>query len=215
VRIVVTRPAGRGAVLARRLEELGHEVVSCPLVRTLPVGPARVDLSAYDWLVLTSRTAVEELARRASGRWPRVAAVGPGTAEELRRRGVEPALVAAEHTQEGLLAELPRRTGRVLFAGAEEARPLLADELGAEVVVLYRTARLRPETFPDAELVVLASASAAEAYGALGCDAPAVTIGPRTTAAARAAGVRVVAEAGTHDLDRLVAAVERASLPAR
>jgi uroporphyrinogen-III synthase len=144
-----------------------------------------------------------------------VAVIGPATAEELRRRGVEPALIAATSTQEGLLAELARPAGRVLFAGAEDARPLLAEELNADVVVLYRTERLRPDRFPEADLVVLASGSAAEAYGALGAPAPAVSIGPQTTASALAAGVRVVAEADTHDADGLAAAVERASLPAR
>ena len=212
MRVVVTRPEGRGSELADRLRALGHEVVSCPLVRTHPVGPDRIDLSRYEWVVLTSRTAVEELIRRAHAAWPRVAAIGPGTADELTRRGVEPALVAATSTQEGLLAELPRPVGRVLFAGAEDARPVLAEQLDADVLVLYRTERLRPDRFPEADLVVLASGSAAEAYGAVGARAPAVSIGPQTTASASAAGVRVIAEAETHDVDGLVGAVERASL---
>jgi uroporphyrinogen-III synthase len=40
-----------------------------------------------------------------------------------------------------------------------------------------------------------------------------VSIGPETTRAARAAGVSVVDEAEPHDLDGLVAAVERAASP--
>lgn len=215
MRVVVTRPEVRAAELAERLAALGHQVESCPLVRTDPIGPGRVDLAAYDWVVLTSRTAVTELAGRAVGAWPRVAAVGPGTAQELRARGIEPAVVASVSTQEGLLAALPRPAGRVLFAGAEDARPLLARELAADVVSLYRTVRLRPARFPTADLVVLASASAARAYGELGACAPAVSIGPQTTAAAQAAGVTVVAEAPTHDVDGLVTAVQRASLPPR
>ena len=59
---------------------------------------------------------------------------------------------------------------------------------------------------------MLASASAAEAFGALALELPAVSIGPETTRAARAAGVRVVEEAETHDLDGLVAAVARAAV---
>ena len=212
MRLVVTRPEGREQELVARLAAAGHEVVWCPLVRTEPVGPARVDLTPYDWVVLTSRTAAAELARRAEGRWPPVAVVGPGTAAELRAHGVEPAVVADVSTQEGMLDALPRPAGHVLFAGAEDARPLLADALGADVVVLYRTLELRPRAFPPADLVLLASASAARAYGALGSGPPAVSIGPQTSAAARAAGVDVVGEAETHDVDGLVAAVERASL---
>jgi uroporphyrinogen-III synthase len=145
------------------------------------------------------------------GRPGRIAAIGPGTAAALRQAGLEPALVPATATQEGLLAELPRPVGRVLFAGAEDARTLLADELGADVVPLYRTVELDPSDFPDADLVVLASASAARAYAALGRSTPAISIGPQTSEAARAAGVVLAAEAPTHDLDGLVAAVATAA----
>jgi uroporphyrinogen III methyltransferase/synthase len=206
VRIVVTRPRARAAELVARLEALGHEVAVCPLVETVPLGEAPVDVEGYDWVVITSRTGAEELRRRLRGRPRRVAAIGEATAAAFG--GAD--LVPAVSTQEGLLAELPRPAGRVLFAGAEEARRLLADELGADVVPLYRTRRLAPPDFPrDADLVVLASASAAEAYGALGVSTPAVSIGPQTTAAARAAGVRIRVEAKTHDVDGLVEAVER------
>ena len=54
---------------------------------------------------------------------------------------------------------------------------------------------------------MLASGSAARSFAELGADIPAVTIGPQTTEAAEEAGLRVVAEAETHDLDGLVAAV--------
>jgi uroporphyrinogen-III synthase len=40
---------------------------------------------------------------------------------------------------------------------------------------------------------------------------PVVSIGPQTTAAAHRAGMQVVAEARTHDLDGLVAAVAEAA----
>jgi uroporphyrinogen-III synthase len=58
---------------------------------------------------------------------------------------------------------------------------------------------------------VLASPSAARAFAELGASIPAVSIGPETTAAAQAAGLRVVREAQTHDLDGLVEAVQAAS----
>jgi len=110
-------------------------------------------------------------------------------------------------TQEGLLAELPRPAGSILFAGAEDARRLLVDELDADFAPLYRTVQLCPEP-PEAEVAVLASASAARALGALDALLPAVSIGPQTTSAARAAGVRIVAEATTHDVKGLADAVE-------
>jgi uroporphyrinogen-III synthase len=99
----------------------------------------------------------------------------------------------------------------VLYAGAEDARRLLVDELGADFVALYRTRKVRPEEPLQGDLVVLASASAARAYGELDAAIRAISIGPETTAAAKDAGVDVVGEARTHDLDGLVDAVLAAS----
>jgi uroporphyrinogen-III synthase len=58
---------------------------------------------------------------------------------------------------------------------------------------------------------VLASASAARAFGRLGADIPAISIGPLTTQAAREAGVEVVREAATHDVAGLLAAIGSAA----
>jgi uroporphyrinogen III methyltransferase/synthase len=157
--------------------------------------------------VVTSRVGAGELVRRLRGTPSRLAAIGPGTAAELREHGLEPDLVPRVSTQEGLLAELPRPSGRVLFAGAERARRLLVEELAADFVPLYRTRELRPAEPLQADLVVLASPSAARAFGALGLDIPAVSIGPETSLAAREAAVRIVGEAPTQDLDGLVRAV--------
>jgi uroporphyrinogen-III synthase len=157
VRIAVT--GTERAELARRLEALGHEVEICPLVEIELLGPDEVDVSGYDWVVVTSRNGARELVRRMRGSPARIAAIGPGTAEELPRVDLVPQV----STQEGLVAELPRPAGRVLFAGAEGARRLLTDELGADFVPLYRTKELRPDAFPEVDLVVLASASAARA----------------------------------------------------
>ena len=186
-----------------RLEELGHDVVHCPLVEIEPLGDGPLDLSGYDWLVVTSVNGARELRRRMTGRPARIAAIGPATAATLG--GVD--LVPAVSTQEGLLAELPRPAGRVMFAGAEGARRLLVDELGADFVPLYRTTELVPAVAPEGDVVLLASASAARAFARLGVELPAISIGPQTTAAALAGGVEVVAEAETHDVAGLVAAV--------
>lgn len=203
MRVLLTRPEGRNEELAERLRAGGHEVEIEPLIATEPLGDDAVELEGYDWLVVTSVTAARELRRRGQGRARQVAAIGRATAAALG--GAD--LVPAVSTQEGLLAELPRPAGRVLFAAAEGARRLLPDELGADVVALYRTRELVPATLPAADVVVLASASAARAYGHLGVGLPAVSIGPETTAAAERAGVGVVREANTHDLDGLVDAL--------
>jgi uroporphyrinogen-III synthase len=210
VKVIVTRPRGQAGPLVSRLEELGHEVVECPLIEIEPFADP-VEVAGYDWLIVTSPNGARELVRRAQGPLPKVAAVGPGTAETLRELGVEPALVPRVSGQDGLLDEFPRPTGRVLFAAAEGARRGPVDELGADFVALYRTRLVQPQEPPDGDLVVLASGSAARAFAELGADVPVVTIGPQTTRVAESVGLRVVGEARTHDLDGLVEAVRLAS----
>ena len=208
MRVVVTRPRDQAGPLVRRLEELGHDVVECPLIEIESL-PGAVEVEGYDWVIVTSPNGARELVERASGELPNVAAVGPGTAETLRDLGVEPAFVPRVSSQDGLLAEFPRSAGRVLFAAAQGARRRPIEVLGADFVALYTTRLVRPTHPPEGDLVVLASGSAARSFAELDVDIPAVTIGPQTSEAARAAGLRVLAEAETHDLDGLVGAVNR------
>jgi len=208
VRVAVT---GTDERLAERLRTAGFEVVVAPLIRVEEIDGPPLDAERYDWVLVTSRNAVEPLLRRLDGRPNQFAAIGPGTAEALKAHGIEPAFVAERSTQEGLAEELPKPHGRVLHAAAEDARDVLVRELGAELVPLYRTVELGVASFPDADLVVLASASAARALAALRTDLACVSIGPVTSAEARGAGLEVVAEAESHDLDGLVAAVKLAA----
>jgi uroporphyrinogen III methyltransferase/synthase len=208
VRVVVT---GTDPRLGERLLTAGFEVVECPLIRIEPLDGPPVSAGDYDWLVLTSRHGVEQLFRRLEGPLPRVAVVGPGTAEALRAHGVEPDLVARRSTQEGLVEELPRSAGRVLFAGAEDARDLLVRKLHADFVPLYRTVGLAPDPFPDADLAVIASASAARALAETGARIPCVSIGPVASAEADLRGLEIAGEAETHDLEGLVRAVKLAA----
>ena len=208
MKVIVTRPRDQAGPLVARIEALGHEVVECPLIEIEPLdGPVGVE--GYEWVIVTSPNGARELIARAAGALPKVAAVGPGTAETLRELGVEPDFVPTISSQDGLLQEFPRPEGRVLFAAAEGARRRPIEELGADFVPLYRTRLVRPAEPPVGDLVVLASGSAARSFGELGTDIPVVSIGPQTTSAAEFAGLRVVAEAETHDLDGLVEAVSR------
>jgi uroporphyrinogen-III synthase len=205
MKVIVTRPRDQARPLVQRLEQLGAEVVECPLIEIEHTSDEPVDAAGYDWVIVTSPNGADELARRGVN-LPQIAAVGPGTAEALREHGLEPAFVPRESSQDGLLREFPRPAGRVLFVAAEGARREAIDALGADFVPLYRTRLLRPEP-PEGDVVVLASGSAARAYAGVGGDAPAVTIGPETSRVARSVGLQVAAEAATHDLDGLVAAV--------
>jgi uroporphyrinogen-III synthase len=197
MRVIVTREE-----LAPRVEALGHEAVLCQLIRTEPLGDEPLDLSPWDWVVVTSPTGARELGRRLVVPPAHLAAIGPATAAALREQGLEPDLIPRVHTQEGLRDELPpgRRT---LLAAAEGAR---RDVLDAEFLPLYRTIELRPPA-PEGDLALLMSGSAARALAAAGARMPVVAIGPETAAQARAQGLDVVAVAETHDLDGLVDAL--------
>ena len=190
----------------------GFEPVLCPLLEIEPIDDGPIDLDGYDWVIVTSANGAVELARRRAGKLPRIAAIGEATAAALADHGLAADFIPSSASQEGLVAELPRPVGRALFVGAAGARTLLADELPADFRAAYRTVELTP-TPPAGDLVLLASASAARAWARLGGNGPVVTIGPQTTAAARAAGLDVVDEAKTQDVSGLVdsAAVWRAS----
>jgi uroporphyrinogen-III synthase len=208
VKVAVT---GTDERLAKRLRTAGFDVVEAPLIRIEELDGPPIDGERYDWILVTSRNAVGPLLRRLSGQPGKIAAIGPGTAEELRAHGIDPDFVAERSTQEGLAEELPAPRGRVLHAAAEDARDVLVRELGGESVPLYRTAAVGLRSFPDADLATIASASAARVLGGLRRDIPCVSIGPVTSAGARDAGLEVVAEAESHDLDGLVAAVKLAA----
>jgi uroporphyrinogen-III synthase len=199
VKIAVTRP--ELGDLGRRLQTLGHEVVHCPLIRIEPLSDDPLDLSAYEWVVVTSRNGARELARRLAVRPRRFAVIGPGTAAALREHGYEPDLVPRVHTQEGLRDELP--PGRTLLAAAEGAR---RDILDADFLALYRTHELDAAA-PEADVALIASPSAARALARSGARLPVVAIGPQTASAAREHGLEVVAVARDHGLDGLVEAV--------
>ena len=160
-RILVTRPRVQAGRLVGLLESYGAEALTLPTIQIAPPedwGPldeAIRSLHAFRWVVFTSVNGVaafrERLVRAGSdvrslaGRL--VAAIGPETAEALRRGGIEPDLVPAEYRAEGLIDALGARLDRgdaLLLVRATEAREVLPRELqarGVQVTVApaYRT----------------------------------------------------------------------------
>jgi len=208
MRVIVTRPRAQAEPLLTALRAEGFEPVACPVIDTEAIDDGPIDVSGYDWVIVTSANGAAELGARHLGELPRVAAVGETTAAALAARGIVVDFVPSLASQEGLLAELPRPVGRALFVGAERARRLLVDELPADFRAVYRTVELEPAP-PDGDLVLLTSASAAHAWAKLGATVPAITIGPQTSAAALAAGLTIVAEADTPDVAGLVDSAAR------
>lgn len=210
-RVLVTRAREESAQLLTALRDSGLDPITCPLIRIMEVPGRRLSASAFNWVAFTSRSGVRHGLARLDGPLPSVAAVGPGTEEALLEAGVAVDLVAQIHTQEGLAEALGGATGPVLFLGAADADSQLVEKIGATHVVVYRTVEVRVESVPDADLVALASASAARALSRVRRDIPCVAIGPSTSAAATAAGLHVIEEARSSNLDGLLEAVRLAA----
>src|SRR5919198_2660580 len=107
MKVVVTRPRNQAGPLVTRLEANGHEVLECPLIEIERSSDEPIDAAGYDWLIVTSPNGADEIARRGRN-LPRLAAVGPGTAERLREHGLHPDFVPRVSSQDGLVAEFPR-----------------------------------------------------------------------------------------------------------
>jgi uroporphyrinogen-III synthase len=204
MRVIVTRPRAQAEPLAAALRARDFDPVLFPVIEVEPLGDEPIDVRGYDWVIVTSANGAAELARRADGRPARIAAVGEATAAVLAEHGLHVDFVPSVASQDGLLAEFPRPVGRALFVGAEAARQTLVQRLPAEFRPVYRTLPTRVGDPPGGDLVLLASGSAARAWSELGSRVPAITIGPQTTKAARAAGVDVVGEAKAQSVQGLV-----------
>jgi len=209
-------------------------VLELPAIAIEPLPVELPDLATVTWLVFTSANGVDGFFARglaargldARALGPvRVAAIGPGTAAELARHGVTPDLVPDRFVAESLLEAFPPAlTGdRVLLARAEQARDVLPEGLerlgyAVEVLPVYRTvtadvdpgdlARVR-EGAVDA--VTFTSSSTVTNFCDLVGPLPeipaVVSIGPVTSATARARGLTVTTEAAPHTIDGLVAAL--------
>jgi uroporphyrinogen-III synthase len=164
-RIMVTRSRHQAQEFVRKIEALGGEAYSFPLVKMIPPrdsGPldeALHRLERFDWVVFTSPNGVRFFYERMialgvdSARLrAKLAAVGPKTAAELEEKGWPVAVVAGEYVGEGLLQSLSgelQAGEKVLLPRADIARKTLPEELrrlGLDVTEVDAY-----ETVPDGE----------------------------------------------------------------
>jgi uroporphyrinogen III methyltransferase/synthase len=245
--VAVTRARAQASGLAARLRELGAEVVETPAIRIEPrpvegeLREAIERIEDYSLVCVTSPNGVrllfDALATRGAAddtatarRDARalasatVAAIGPGTAAELARHGIQADVVPERFVAEALVEALegvPVEGRRVLVARAAEARDVLPEALrarGAEVddVAVYETVA---EPLTDAEragleratYVTFTSSSTVrflvESGARPGPAARIVSIGPVTSATAEEHGLTVDVEAERHDIEGLVEAL--------
>ncbi len=170
-KILITRPRERASRFAALLREEGAEPVEVPTIQIVPptswepLDRALMALHTYQWLVFTSVTGVQAFFGRfqAQNRLPEdlrglsICAIGPATADELRGRGVQVAVMPSEYRAEALVESLsafPLQDTRVLIPRAAVARDILPRALaerGAQVDVVeaYRTVLPSVDLAPD------------------------------------------------------------------
>ena len=201
-----------------------------------PLDRALASLACYDWLIFTSANGVRFFLERLDrsgcdlrNMRARLCAIGPATRAALERVHLKVDLMGREYVAEGLVAALAPYDlagKRVLLPRAAEARDLVPSELAqrgavVDVVEAYRT--VVPETAaaeareifggtrrPDC--ITFTSSSTVKNFVAVAGvrsleGVHAVSIGPITSGTARAAGIRVVAEAQPFTVDGLVNAI--------
>ena len=165
-RIVVTRRTGQVGKFAKRLAELGADVLEVPTIRiTLPtekdaIVDCLLELNAYDWLVFTSANGVTAFFDLFFKRFhdmrdiggARIAAVGPATAAKLRELHLQVDLQPEDATAKKLAAAFAKfetiENLKMCLLRAEVANrelPEALEGLGAIVddIAIYKTV---PET---------------------------------------------------------------------
>ena len=146
-KVVVTRPVELVSTMSERLRVLGAEVLEMPAIATVPVKDdeklfwAQEGIALYDWIAFTSPSGVriffDGLAEEGVDRrlvMADLAALGQGTARELRKYGYFADLVPEGATGEALghaLAEAAEPGSKILIPRARIGNPELVDILVA------------------------------------------------------------------------------------
>tara|TARA_R110000850_G_scaffold144887_4_gene266934 strand:- start:258 stop:1829 length:1572 start_codon:yes stop_codon:yes gene_type:complete len=195
------------------------------------------EVHTYDWLIFTSPNAVEyffeafdlirEDARAIGG--ARIAAVGPGTSAKLKEYRMATDLMPKDNLAEGLIEAFREEAGSIenttmLWVRAKETRDVLSEALDEAGVILdeaiaYQTVpetedptgavkRFREE---GADIITFTSSSTVEGFLDMGLDIPdevsIASIGPVTSKTLSESNYEPDAEAKSHDIPGLIAAV--------
>lgn len=239
-RVLITRAAEDCGAWAEALEKLGATAVAFPCIEcaTIDTHATRAQLArelpSTDWLVFTSKRGVAAFAGLNVTALPanvKVAAVGATTARAARTMLGRVDLVSERGTAADLADALKRAIAasgpapRLFIAVAKNADDTLERALRPAGAVctrldVYRTVPMSEQTPKravsslGADNVFLASPSAVTGFVnqvRLDSKPEVFTIGPSTTAAARAAGLDVTGEAPQPSLKGLLEAMRCAN----
>lgn len=218
------------------LAGLPVELHSVPVSRITPCQDAgelsriAAGLNGFDWILFTSANAVAVffslLPAPAVEPFPRIACVGPNTAEHVKKLGRRVDFVSPEHTGDGFADAFARMHGApppaVLLPRPEKMGSDLVGRLtraGVKVTecVIYRTEPLPPgqppvPAFTHTDLFVFMSPSGARHFcrrHAIPAHAPVFAIGATTAGTIRELGCANVNVAEESSRDGLVDAIRR------
>ena len=158
MKVLITRPRAQADDFADKLRSAGFEPIFFPVIEIQPIENnielenAIRNIEKYAWLVFTSVNAVEVVFSltptplpMGEGQGVRVAAIGPKTAEALRKRNIEPDFIPDEYIAEAIMPGLGNLKGKwILLPRAEIARAELPEAISkaggiAHEIVVYRT----------------------------------------------------------------------------
>lgn len=162
-KVLITRAREQSMEFSSQLKKLGADVIELPTIEIVPplswkaIDHAISRLNSYDWIIFTSANGVafffqrlkEQGKNRRSLSPLRVCAIGPATADQLKRRGIQVDYVPREFVAESILRgfkTMKIEGKQVLLARAKKARDVLPRglrEMGAKVDVVeaYRTVK--------------------------------------------------------------------------
>lgn len=237
-RVLVTRAVHQAGSLAQLLRDAGAQPLVAPTIELVPspdrtpLLEAAAKLGDYDWVLLTSRNAVDafwDAVREVGGdarAFPNVCAIGDKTAATIRAHGIEPDLVPGKGHAEGVLEDLRpllKPGSAILLPRAQVARELVPDTLRDEghrvdVVVAYANRPADPGPIRDAlgeadAITFTSSSTVSNLVSAVGKEAlegkVLASIGPATTATLKQKLRGPDVEAATPSMKALVDALAK------
>ena len=239
MKVLITRPGAQAESFGEALRSAGFEPIYFPVIEIQPIEDnAELDnaiknLEKYDWVVFTSANAVDVVLKISVPSLfsvVKIAAIGPKTADALRKHNIESDFIPNEYVAEAILLGLGDLKNKwILLPRAEIARKELPEAIVkaggvAHEIAVYKTLPSQPDAEGIAALksgvdvVTFTSASTVENFVAItkrnGLDPLSLPnnplfacIGPITEQAAREEGLQNIVTAKEYTTEGLIEAI--------
>ncbi|MBI5934403.1 MAG: uroporphyrinogen-III synthase [Chloroflexi bacterium] len=154
MKVLITRPRAQADDFADKLRVAGFEPIYFPVIEIRPIENnaeleiAIKNIQKYDWVVFTSVNAVDVVLKSSASSVfsvVRIAAIGPKTAEALRKHNIESDFIPDEYVGEAIMSGLGDVKNKwILLPRAEIARAELPEAISkaggiAHEIIVYRT----------------------------------------------------------------------------